>query len=56
MSAEDKDRLYELGYRVRANALGYWAISPEGFSILRGPALTEDDAWDACLRHFNNSK
>jgi hypothetical protein len=53
LDGDDKDRLYQLGYRVKsAGSLGWWATNPDGYSVVRGPIPSEDEAWEICRQHY----
>lgn len=54
MTDEEKQKLIDAGYSVRGSVPFFWALNPENHSIVRGPAATEEIAWEICKRDFDN--
>lgn len=55
----EKQEVIDAGYSVKENegmndTPWFWALNPTGYSIVRGPCYTEDEAWAICKRDYEN--
>lgn len=53
ISEETKQKLIKAGYKVETAGKLFWAVNPEGFSIVSGPIYNENGAWEVCERDYN---